>query len=99
MIDGATAMASLVIALFFLRFWRNSGDRFFLYFALSFLVQAGHRVYAAMPLTNADDGDNPLHYLIRLLAYTLILWAILEKNLPARKSPGGGYLSCATSRL
>ena len=85
MLDGATAMASLVIALFFLRFWRNSADRFFLYFALSFLVQAAHRVYAALPMTNALYEDTPLHYLIRLLAYALILWAVLEKNLPFRK--------------
>ena len=85
MLDGATAMASLVIALFFLRFWRNSADRFFLYFALSFLVQAGHRVYAALAMSNALYEDNPLHYLIRLLAYALILWAVLEKNLPPRK--------------
>ena len=34
---GAITMGSLVIALFFLRFWRSSGDRFFIYFALSFL--------------------------------------------------------------
>src|SRR5205823_12585686 len=33
LLTGAIAMASCVIALFFLRFWRNSGDRFFLYFA------------------------------------------------------------------
>ena len=85
MIDGATAMASLVIALFFLRFWRNSSDRFFLYFALSFLVQAGHRIYAAMPIIAGVHEDNALHYLFRLLAYMLILWAVLEKNWPLRK--------------
>ena len=79
---GAIAMASLTIALFFVRFWRSSGDRFFLYFALSFTIEGLHRVYAVM----RDNGgeDSPLHYLIRLLAYGLILWAILEKNLPRK---------------
>jgi hypothetical protein len=83
-LTGAIAMGSLVIALFFLRFWRNSRDRFFLYFALSFLIEGAHRIYSALH----DDGGEaaPLHYLIRLLAYGLILWAILEKNLP-RKRP------------
>ena len=33
----------------------------------------------------AAAEDTPLHYLVRLLAYGLILWAILEKNLPARR--------------
>lgn len=84
LLAGAITMAYLVIALFFLRFWRDSGDRFFLYFALSFLVQAGHRVYAAMPMVNDAHEDNPLHYSFRLLAYALILWAVLEKNLRAR---------------
>jgi hypothetical protein len=83
-LTGAIAMASLVIALFFLRFWRNTSDRFFLYFALSFFIEGLHRVYSAL---NDNGGESsPLHYLIRLLAYGLILWAILEKNLP-RKTP------------
>ncbi|GAB3419571.1 DUF5985 family protein [Massilia agilis] len=84
LLTGAIAMASLVIALFFLRFWRNTSDRFFLYFALSFFIEGLHRVYSALH----DDGgeDSPLHYLIRLLAYGLILWAILEKNLPRAKT-------------
>jgi hypothetical protein len=82
-LTGAIAMASLVIAMFFLRFWRNSGDRFFLWFALSFGIEGAHRVYAA--LSYQDNEDAPLHYLIRLLAYGLILWAILEKNLPRRR--------------
>ena len=87
MLAGAIAMASLIIALFFLRFWRASGDRFFLYFALSFAIEGLHRVYAVM--RDGGGEDSPLHYLIRLLAYGLILWAILEKNLPRKKRKAG----------
>jgi hypothetical protein len=85
LLAGAIAMASLIIALFFVRFWRSSGDRFFLYFALSFSIEGLHRVYVVM--SDGGGEDSPLHYLIRLLAYGLILWAILEKNLP-RKDRG-----------
>jgi hypothetical protein len=81
---GAIVMGCLVIALFFLRFWRSSDDRFFLYFALSFGIEGFHRLYTA--LGNDGGEDSPLHYLIRLLAYGLILWAILEKNLPRGRS-------------
>jgi uncharacterized membrane protein YoaK (UPF0700 family) len=81
---GAIAMASVVIALFFLRFWRNTSDRFFLYFALSFLIEGAHRLYASFGKMEGEDA--PMHYLIRLLAYGLILWAILEKNLPRAKA-------------
>jgi hypothetical protein len=82
-LTGAIAMASATIAMFFLRFWRNTGDRFFLWFALSFGIEGAHRVYSA--LAYQDNEATPLHYLIRLLAYGLILWAILEKNLPRRR--------------
>jgi hypothetical protein len=81
LLTGAITMASLVITLIFLRFWRNTGDRFFLYFSLSFLIEGLHRLYSAL---NNNAEDSPLHYLIRLLAYGLILWAILEKNLPRK---------------
>jgi uncharacterized membrane protein HdeD (DUF308 family) len=84
LIAGAIAMASLVIALFFLRFWRDARDRFFLYFALSFGIEGVHRIVSA--LTYDDAEDTPWHYLVRLLAYGLILWAILEKNLPVRRA-------------
>jgi uncharacterized membrane protein HdeD (DUF308 family) len=83
MMAGAIVIASIAIALFFLRFWRDSGDRFFLYFALSFLIEGIHRLVATITL--ATHEDSPLHYLVRLLAYGLILWAILEKNWPRSK--------------
>ena len=83
MLTGAIAMASTVIALFFLRFWRSTRDRFFMYFALSFGIEGAHRVYSA--ITYQDNEDSPLHYLIRLLAYGLIIWAIVAKNLPPRR--------------
>jgi uncharacterized membrane protein HdeD (DUF308 family) len=81
LITGAIAMASLIIALFFLRFWRSAGDRFFLWFALSFGIEGVHRIVTA--LTFDEHEDSPWHYLIRAAAYALIIWAILEKNLPA----------------
>ena len=86
LVSGAIAMASIVIALFFLRFWRDSGDRFFLYFSLSFLVQAGHRMYLALTMASETQDDIALHYSIRLLAYALILWAVMEKNWRRRRA-------------
>jgi hypothetical protein len=82
LLSGAIAMGSFVIALFFLRFWRTTSDRFFLYFALSFAIEGAHRVYTSFAA--AVSESSPLHYLIRLAAYLLILWAIWEKNRPAR---------------
>ena len=38
MLIGGIAVAGIAVALFFLRFWRSTGDRFFLYFALAFVL-------------------------------------------------------------
>jgi hypothetical protein len=83
LLAGAIAMGSLVIALFFLRFWRTTRDRFFLYFALSFLIEGLHRIYSSGEANTSESS--PHHYLIRLVAYLLILWAIYEKNFPREK--------------
>lgn len=80
MLTGAIAVASLVAALFFLRFWRHTRDRFFLYFALSFLIEAANRVVLGV-LVIADE-DGAMFYSVRLVAYGLILLAIWQKNRP-----------------
>jgi uncharacterized membrane protein HdeD (DUF308 family) len=77
-ISGAIAALSLVGALFFLRFWRSSRDKFFLWFAISFGIEGLNRM--VMGITRQSNEDTPLHYVIRLLSYLLILYAIVEKN-------------------
>jgi uncharacterized membrane protein HdeD (DUF308 family) len=47
-IMGAIAMASAVVALFFVRFWRDTGDRLFAMFALAFLLLGITRIGLAM---------------------------------------------------
>jgi hypothetical protein len=76
-LTGAIAAASFVIALFFLRFWRNTRDSFFLLFALSFALEGADR--AASTFLQLEDS-NPALYGVRLLAYALILVAIWQKN-------------------
>ena len=76
---GAISMGSAVAALMFLRFWRQSHDRLFLYFAASFALEALNR--ALFAYNGAHSEEATLYYLVRLLAYGLILWAIVEKNL------------------
>ena len=74
---GAIAVAGLVAGLFFLRFWRATRDRFFLMFAVAFWIEGAHRlfIYNWLP-----DEAAPLHYLVRLVAYGLIVVAIVDKN-------------------
>lgn len=76
-LGGAISLASLVVALFFLRFWRATRDTFFLYFALSFALEGASRAVSVM-LYLSDD--NPAFYGTRVLAYGLIILAIWQKN-------------------
>jgi hypothetical protein len=75
---GGIAVASFIVALFFMRFWRTSGDRFFLFFAASFAVEGANRVYAS--LSGSFNEDVPAIYGVRLLSYALIIVAIADKN-------------------
>jgi hypothetical protein len=78
MLIGAIAALSFVIGCFFMRFWRLTRDRFFLLFGLSFWIEAANRVMLGM--MPAWREDTPAYYLVRLLAYGLILYAIIDKN-------------------
>lgn len=83
---GCIAMASLTASIFFLRFWKVTGDSLFLWFSISFLLEAAGRTALAIIGRAASEGD-PTIYVIRLIAYVLILVAIMQKNMgPKDKS-------------
>jgi hypothetical protein len=79
---GAIVMASVVAGLFFLRFWRRTRDRLFLMFAAAFWLMAVN--WAALAFTQADEIRTAF-YVVRLVAFVLILVAIIDKN----RSRGG----------
>ena len=81
---GAVAMASLVSAAFFWRFWRQTHDRFFMLFAAAFLLEAINRTTLAA-VGSVTEEQEPLFYLVRLFSFVLILIAIVDKNLRGGK--------------
>ena len=85
---GAIAMGLAAAGLFFLRFWRRTHDRLFLYFAASFWLEALNRLY--LGLSESPSEGDPLHYAVRLVSYGLILVAIAEKNAGRTGSPRDG---------
>ncbi len=78
LILGAIAMASLTIAMVFLRFWVKTRDRFFAFFAAAFAIMGGGRVVLGLLLHAGDHA--PLIYMAQLLAFLLIIYAIVDKN-------------------
>jgi hypothetical protein len=71
------ALGYLVAAGFFLRFWRRTLDRLFAWFALAFVLLALHHVVSfAYSVVSESNG----FYALRVLAYLIILCAIIDKN-------------------
>lgn len=79
---GMISMGFAVAALFFLRFWRSSRDRLFLYFAIAFGLESVNRALFAWNASRSEEVT--LYFSLRLVAFLLILWAIVEKNLARR---------------
>lgn len=81
---GAVSCGFFISALFFLRYWRRSRDELFLTFATAFaLLGTGQAVLA---LANIPTEERGSIYMIRLVAFLLILFAIYRKNRASRLS-------------
>ena len=80
---GAIAMAAATAGLIFLRYFRRTRDRFFLFFAAAFWLEALGRI---LFMTNRYfEDDSAAGYVLRLVTYGLILAAIFDKNRPQRR--------------
>ena len=78
-LSGAVTFGYLVAALFFARFWRKTGDRLFVAFAIAFVLLALNQALAQW--LGAADERVGYTYLLRVLGFVLILAAIVDKNL------------------
>ena len=75
---GASAAASWAAGLLFLRFWRETRDRFFALFAAAFWCLTLN--WTGLALTDPRDEARTLFFLVRLVAFLLIGAAIIDKN-------------------
>lgn len=76
-------MGAVLASLFFLRFWRKTSDRFFLAFAVAFLLLALNQGLAQW--IGAADERIGYTYLLRVVAFGLILAAVIDKNLSRKR--------------
>lgn len=77
-VAGLLVMGYAIAAVFFARFYRDTRDRLFLWFAAGFTLLAIQR--AALAAADVLALDPTWYYLIRLVAFLLILFAIIDKN-------------------
>jgi hypothetical protein len=84
-LDGALTLAYLVAGAYFLRFWRRTDERLFLYFAIAFALLAANQFWAFL-LGVADERTSYI-YVLRILAFVIILFAIVGKNVVGPRPP------------
>ena len=77
-LSGAICMGYLVISLFFIRFWKTTHDRLFVFFALAFGLLLAERVTRAT--LEIQTEWIPVVFTFRLIAFGLILYAVFDKN-------------------
>lgn len=81
-ISGALMMVSFVIGIIFMKFWKKSHDRLFLMFGIAFWMMAFERF--VLGYLNTTDESHLHIYFIRMIAFAIILIAIVLKNKEGR---------------
>jgi hypothetical protein len=79
--SGAVATTYLLAAGFFLRFWKRTRYPLFRTFAGAFLLLGANQVIVSV-LGNTDERTG-YAYLLRVVGFVLILFAIVRKNVKA----------------
>jgi Family of unknown function (DUF5985) len=77
-LSGAVTFGFLVAGLFFLRFWKRTGDGLFIAFALAFWLLG--LTQALLAFGSVVVEERSWLFLLRLAAFSLILVSVLLKN-------------------
>lgn len=77
-LGGAISMGYAIAALLFLKFWHRTREGLFLAFAAAFLLLGVNQ--ALLTLTRIPLEERSSLYLIRLVAFTLIIGAFWWQN-------------------
>ncbi len=82
-VSGIVTMGFVVAGLFFLRFWHRTGDALFAAFAAAFFLLAANQALGQL----IDLGREELSWvwLVRVAAFSLIIIAIVRKNVKAKR--------------
>jgi hypothetical protein len=82
---GGLTACYLAASIFFFRFWRRTHDRLFIGFAVAFAL-LGIEQIALLIFGITEERSNYL-YVLRIVGFLLILYAIIEKNVLMDRKP------------
>jgi len=77
-LQAVSATAAWVSATIFLRYWRESRDMLFALFAVAFTLLG--LSWALLSILNPDGDASPYIYGLRLVAFLLLIAAVIQKN-------------------
>jgi uncharacterized membrane protein HdeD (DUF308 family) len=77
-LEGIVATCSIAAGLFFLRFWRDTRDSLFLAFSVAFVIEGVNR--SARLFFHNPSEASPWVFLVRAVAFLIILAGIINKN-------------------
>jgi len=84
MFGGALILSYLLAGVYFFKFWKRTGDRLFIHFAVAFWLFVLNQLATSIPnVANATDG---YEYLLRVLGFVVIIVGIVDKNLGASRT-------------
>jgi hypothetical protein len=75
---GVIVTSSLTAGVFFMKFWRRTGDPLFMAFSAAFIIEGFNRT--GVLFVDRPNEGTPFIYTVRLLAFSLIIAAIVWKN-------------------
>ena len=87
-LSGITVVTFAASGVFFFKFYKTSRDPFYLYFCLACWLLSIERIaiLAFIGPAKTSGETSPWVYLIRLVAFLLIMIAIINKNRNRRKT-------------
>ena len=77
-LQAMTATGAWVAGLLFFRFWQDTADRLLVLFACAFWLMSASSLLLA--ILDPTDEARPYVYAIRLVAFLLIIVAVVDKN-------------------
>ena len=77
-LNGAIAMGFAVAGLYFLRFWRDTHERLFVWFAAAFWVLTLERI--GLLYAGPDEAARATVYVARLVGFLLIIIGIVDRS-------------------
>lgn len=78
-LSGAIMLGCGVASMFFFKFWKKTHDRLFLFFGVAFVILSIERIVLLL-MSEQSGESNAAIYLMRLLAFALIITSIVDKN-------------------